>query len=180
MQPTTHALVALVPVVVYYLLRYREMPSGAIVLTALLAGLFADIIDKPLAWTLGIIPSGRMLAHSLLVTIPLVALVLVAAHRADKLGYGVVFAWGHLSHIAGDFYPILLKGRNYYFYSNLFWPVMEPNPGREPTFSGKAPELDLWTLGEFGILAVVCVYIAVDIRREIRRLRHSKAPPTHD
>lgn len=180
MQPTTHAVIALLPVIAYYLTRHRRVPSGALVLIALFAGLFADIVDKPLAWTFGLIPSGRMIAHSIVVSIPLLFVMLLAAHKTDKLRYGIVFAWGHLSHIAGDFYPILFKGRDFYFYSNVFWPVMEPNPGRMPTFRGKAPEIDLWTLGEFSILTIVCLYVVVDIGRQIHRMRHSAASSAHD
>jgi hypothetical protein len=57
---------------------------------------------------------------------------------------------------------------------------MKLNPGLHPTFSGKAPELDFFTLGEFGVLGIVCLYIAVDIGRQIHRMRHSSTSAAHD
>lgn len=168
MEPTNHVLVALLPVVAYSLLRYRRLPSGSIVLTAVFAGLFADIVDKPLAWTFGIIPSGRMLAHSIVISIPLLVVLLVVAYRTDRLPYAVVFTWGHLSHLAGDFYPVLSQGSNYYYYPNMFWPLMSANPDRNPGFSGHAPTMGTETMIEFTVLALIVGYIVFDLRREFR------------
>lgn len=165
MEPTNHVLVALLPVVAYSALRYRRLPSGSIVLVAVFAGLFADLVDKPLAWTFGIIPSGRMVAHSIVVSIPLVITVLLIAYRTDRLPHGVVFSWGHLSHIAGDFYPVVSRGADYYYYPNMFWPLMEANPSRSSGFSEHIPAFSVGTAVEVTILLIILGYIVLDLRR---------------
>ncbi len=103
--------------------RRRRLPSSAPGIDApARRDALPDVIDKPLAWTFAILPSGRMLAHSLVVSLPvLTVVVLLAAHRGYGQ-YGMVFSAGYLSHIAGDFYPIARLGMEYYFFPNLFWP----------------------------------------------------------
>lgn len=171
MEPIDHVLVALLPVVGYYLLRYRRLPSGTIVAVAVFAGLFADLVDKPLAWTFGIVPSGRMVAHSIAISIPLVVGVLLVAYWVDRPAHGVVFTWGHLSHLAGDFYPVLSRGSEYYFYPNMFWPLMEANPDPNPGFSENLPAFGPGTLVELGVLVIIGAYIVFDIGRTLRRRR---------
>lgn len=134
-----------------------------IVLTAIFAGIFPDIVDKPLAWTFGVLPSGRMFMHSILLAIPLVVAVLLAAYWTGRLSYGVVFTYGHLTHIAGDFYPILTYGTEYYYYPNLFWPYMKANPGRNMGFGAHVPALGPELLAEFAVLTLILTYVAVDI-----------------
>jgi hypothetical protein len=172
MQITEHIFIALAPVVLYYLIRYQRLPDGMIVLTGVFAGIFADLVDKPLAWTLGIIPSGRMLAHSIVVSVPLLIIILLVAYRTETLRYAIVFSWGHLLHIAGDFYPVLWEGSDYYYYPNLFWPLMKPSPVRG-SFEDSQPTLTTETLLEFSILAIVLLYIAIDIGRKIHKIRKS-------
>lgn len=173
MRLTEHALIAVVPVIAYSLFRYRRLPSGMIVLTAVFAGSFADLVDKPLAWTVAVIPSGRMLAHSIVISVPLIIIVLTVAYWRHKFVYGIVFSWGHLTHIPADFYPILYQGTDYYWFPNIFWPIMSPNPDRNPGFSDKLPAFGFESLAEFTVLVLVLVYIAVDIRRKFWLQRNS-------
>ncbi|EMA24384.1 hypothetical protein C443_04459 [Haloarcula argentinensis DSM 12282] len=110
------------------------------VLLLLVATQLPDVIDKPLAWTFAILPSGRMLAHSLVISLPvLTVVVLLAAHRSYGR-YAVVFSAGYLSHIAGDFYPIMRLGTDYYFFPNLFWPLLSANPDRTLSFAAHSPD----------------------------------------
>jgi len=172
MEIDNHIFVAVVPVVCYSLVRYHRVTSGSVLLVALVAGLFPDLVDKPLAWTFGVIPSGRMLAHSLVIASVVILSVLLVASRRRRLPHGLVFAWGYLSHIAGDFYPVLVEGSGYYYYPNLFWPLVTAVPDRNPGFEGKLPVLGVETLGELTLLAVLAAYIALDIRqRRTRRLQ---------
>lgn len=46
----------------------------------------------------------------------------------------MVFTFSYLTHLVGDFYPILYLGTEYYFFPNLFWPLVEPNPDLNPSF----------------------------------------------
>ncbi len=72
---------------------------------------FPDLVDKPLAWSFGVLPSGVSLAHSVLVA-PIVALIVaLLARRAGHAPVGVAFAVGYLSHLPADLvYPLLVGG----------------------------------------------------------------------
>jgi hypothetical protein len=47
-------------------------PSGRAAIAVAFAALLPDLVDKPLAWGLGVLPSGRSFAHSLVVAVPTV------------------------------------------------------------------------------------------------------------
>jgi len=168
MDPIKHVLLAVVPVACYTLLRRRRIPSGAVVLTAVCAGLFADLIDKPLAWQFGLIPSGRMVAHSLVISVPLLVAVLLFTARTNHLQYGLVFAWGHLSHIATDFLSVLSRGTDSYWFPNLFWPLLPANPDRTVGYGNNLPAFDLALLIELCLLAAILSYIVIDIGSDVR------------
>lgn len=108
--------------------RYREgegaLPSGPPVLALAVGTQFADLVDKPLAWYLNVLPSGRSLGHSLLVAIVLISIVHSIAVRYDRRELSVAFAVGHLSHLAADALYPLLRGEwaELYF---LFWPLLD-------------------------------------------------------
>ena len=72
---------------------------------------FPDLVDKPLAWSFGVLQSGVSLAHSVLVA-PLVALAVAGlARRTGHAPVGVAFAVGYLSHLPADLlYPLLVGG----------------------------------------------------------------------
>ncbi|MFB6183525.1 MAG: metal-dependent hydrolase [Haloarculaceae archaeon] len=69
---------------------------------------FPDLVDKPLAWYLGVLPYGRSLAHSALVGVAVVLAVGVACRRLHRPELGPAFAVGYLSHLLADaVYPAL-------------------------------------------------------------------------
>jgi hypothetical protein len=84
---------------------------------------FPDLVDKPLAWTFGVLPSGHSLAHSLFAALPLAALAVTIGVVRKNERVGAAFALGYLSHLPGDvFYPVLVGGEpNYGF---LLWPIV--------------------------------------------------------
>lgn len=171
MDPIKHVILSLLPVVCYSILRYRTVPSGVVVSVAVFAGLFADLIDKPLAWQFGLIPSGRMFAHSIVLSIPMLVVVLAVAAHTDRLFFGLVFAWGHLSHIATDFSSVLVRGTDSYWFPNLFWPVLSANPDRTVGYGNNLPVVDPTLLFELVLLAAIFGYIVVDIGSEFRARR---------
>ena len=64
-------------------LRFDEIPTPGPTVALLVGALFPDLVDKPLAWYLNVLPTGRTLAHSLLVLVPLcLAVYLVARYYA--------------------------------------------------------------------------------------------------
>jgi hypothetical protein len=111
----------------YSRVRLGHRPTAATALVVALASQFPDLVDKPLAWTLSVLPSGRSLAHSLLVLVPLVVL-LYAAARAREEGeapLAVAFGIGALVHTFGDaFYSLVaLEFREAGF---VLWPAIPP------------------------------------------------------
>jgi len=93
-----------------------RLTLGAIIV----GGLFADLVDKPLAWELGVLAAGRSLAHSLLTASIVIAVVMLVAINYDRLEPGIAFSLGHLSHIVTDGYTPLLQDGSTEF---ILWPL---------------------------------------------------------
>lgn len=98
-----------------------------------------DLIDKPLAWVLTVLPSGTSLGHSLLFALPLSASAIVIAHRRGDRSIGTAFSVGYLSHIAGDgIYFLVTKGAVSADY--MLWPIVS-RPGGNESFRAIVPRL---------------------------------------
>lgn len=165
MLPLEHFLFAALPLTAYVAVRYRRPPRGHTLLLILLATQLPDLVDKPLAWTFGVLPSGRMFAHSLVISLPLLSLGCLLAVRRGWGRPAAVFSLAYLSHIAGDFYPILRHGSDYYFFPNLFWPLLAANPDQRPSFAAHAPPSLMAVLVPLTVFLLVFGYIALDIVR---------------
>ena len=109
---------------------FRERVTGSAALLLAVGTLLPDLIDKPLLWSLHLLPGG-VLAHTLVVAVPLGLLVIVIASRLGSVWSGIAFAIGYWSHLIGDvIYPVVLgKGLAYRF---LLWPFVP----HEPTIRG--------------------------------------------
>ncbi|UPV98937.1 metal-dependent hydrolase [Halorussus gelatinilyticus] len=94
---------------------------------------FPDIIDKPLAWSFELLPSGRSLAHSLLTASLILAVVYWIGHRRHRTDLVTAFGIGYLSHSFADLGPTVVFGLLYGDMSQvqwttyLLWPVL-PSP----------------------------------------------------
>ncbi|WP_129112749.1 metal-dependent hydrolase [Halegenticoccus tardaugens] len=96
-------------------------PDG---LAALAVGTqFPDLIDKPLSWTFGVLPSGRSFGHSVFVACAVVALALWLGRRYDRRAAGAAFAGGHVTHLVADSLYPLADGR-IGDVTYLLWPVV--------------------------------------------------------
>jgi len=84
---------------------------------------FPDLVDKPLAWALGILPSGLSLAHSALFFIPVCILLFVASGRHPT----TAFCSGYSSHLLGDAIYPLATGEGLHT-SFLLWPLVTRTP----------------------------------------------------
>jgi hypothetical protein len=138
-RPLQHFVIAALPVTAYSLVRYRRLPTGYTLLILLVATQLPDIIDKPLAWTFAVLPSGRMLAHSIVISGPFLSTVCLVGIFLQRFEPAGLFALAYLSHLAGDFYSILWLGRSYYYFPNLFWPALSANPDPNPSFAAHSP-----------------------------------------
>lgn len=168
MQPTEHALVGAAGIVAYWLARHRRLPAGTLLFAALAGSLLPDLVDKPLAWSFGFVPSGRMVAHSLVIAVPLLLVVGLIGARSRRLGHAVWFTWGYLSHLAGDFRKVAESGADYYYFPNLFWPLLEASPDNDPNYVTNLPTVGTDLYLEVATLSLVGLYIAADIYRRQR------------
>ncbi|MFC7141331.1 metal-dependent hydrolase [Halosimplex aquaticum] len=125
MWPWGHLALAYLLYSLYSRLRRGHRPTAATALVVAVASQVPDLVDKPLAWTFSILPTGRSLSHSLLVVVPVVALLysLVRVRREGEGPLAVAFALGALSHLFGDaLYSIAaLRFRDVSF---LLWPAI--------------------------------------------------------
>lgn len=95
-----------------------------------------DVIDKPLAWSVGLLPSGLSLGHSMVFLGILTSLAVSVSNRYGRPELAGALITGVASHLIGDVLFALLVGspKPYQF---LFWPVIptvtEPSVGLAPT-----------------------------------------------
>jgi hypothetical protein len=108
---------------------YRVIGRGRAQETAPLIALavgtqLPDLIDKPFAWTIPILPNGRSLGHSLVLALPLlVGLILVLDGRRRRAV--AALATGYLTHLGTDaLYPALAG--EWYYVGFLGWPLVPP------------------------------------------------------
>lgn len=105
--------------------RVGATPGHAATLVVAAGTQLPDVVDKPLAWTVPLLPSGRSLAHSLLVAALVTALVWRYAARRGRPDLGAAFGVGYLSHLAADALGSVLAGEpgDLVF---LGWPLLPP------------------------------------------------------
>ena len=126
MLPWTHAVFGYLLLVLIGISLRRRL-SRAELLAVLVGTQLPDVVDKPLAWSLSVLPSGRSLAHSLLVAVPLCVVVLAVAWRRSHPEVGVAFAVGYASHLVGDTYVAAYYWRPEEL-TFLLWPLLPPYP----------------------------------------------------
>ncbi|MDZ7730900.1 MAG: metal-dependent hydrolase [Natrialbaceae archaeon] len=97
----------------------RVAPGAAVVVVV--ASQFPDLIDKPLSWWFGVLPTGRTLAHTLLVLVPLAAIVYWALDTRGRTQIGLAFGVGALSHAFADAAMSVVYREVPTF---LLWPVL--------------------------------------------------------
>ncbi len=121
MWPLGHAAVAYLCYALLTRRRHDAPPGDVAVWILLLGSQFPDLVDKPLAWYVGVLPTGRTLAHSLLLLVPLSIGVYLLASRYERSEYGIAFAVGVISHSILDALPALWGERD--APTHLLWPL---------------------------------------------------------
>ena len=107
-----------------------DVPTGPAAVALAFGTQFPDLVDKPLTWTLDLLPGGTF-THTVFVAIPVVVLALAAGRRFGHRRAAAGFSAGYLSHLLGDVvYPIVLgdlpePGR-------FFWPLVPNTPSPRP------------------------------------------------
>lgn len=121
MLPWGHASVGYLCYTLYTRLRYRRAPLGPAVVALAVGTQFPDLIDKPMAWTYSILPSGRSFTHSVL-TVAVVAGLLYWTYRnRTELATAGAFVVGWASHLFADSYSVLFGEPTCVDY--LLWPL---------------------------------------------------------
>jgi hypothetical protein len=139
MFPWTHAAFGYLLLVVGTVLLRRTVSRAELV--AVIAGTqFADVVDKPLAWTVTVLPSGRSLAHSLLFAVPLCLLVLAVAWHRSHPEVGTAFGLGYASHLLGDTYTAI-RYWNPQEFGFLLYPLLPPHPEKFGSFGAFLDQL---------------------------------------
>ena len=131
-------------------------PTGPAVLALGVGTQFPDLVDKPLAWSVGLLPSGRSLAHSLLTATLIVLLVAAVARRYDRDDVAAAFGVGYLSHLLGDALAPLVEW-NPVFLRFLVWPLLPPPPyDADSSFIEHFANIEVtpFFLFEFGLVAL--------------------------
>ena len=157
MQPVVHLFVGYLCWSAYTRLGRGEPPAPVPAAVAVFAAAIPDLIDKPLAaW--GVVAVGRTVGHSLLFSIPLVAIVYLLAARLDRRVLGVAFAVGYVSHVAADM-PWHVLSWDFHELNFLFWPVTEmpPYTGVKPL--GTIDSIEVTTLWLEAVIVVLTVAV---------------------
>jgi len=104
-------------------------PTDTALLALAVGTQFPDLVDKPLAWSLGVLPGGRTLAHSLLTFTVLAGAVHYATRRYGGRQAGGAFLFGTFVHVLTDgvYSAVALQFADL---SYLLWPLF-PTPEYE-------------------------------------------------
>jgi ethanolamine transporter EutH len=170
MWPWAHASVGYLLYVGYA--HRRGLPlRGPAVLATGLGTQAPDLLDKPLAWTVAVLPAGRSLGHSLLFAIPLAVLCWsVVAGRFDRPAVALGAAVGYVSHLFADGLGAVLSGE-WVDLSYLLWPVLAlPEYELAPSFAAhfrafEFSDLTLFGFALTGVAAAVWLRVALLARR---------------
>lgn len=160
MWPWGHLGVAYLLYTAYTHRRFDRAPLAVPALALAVGSQFPDLVDKPLAWTFGVLPGGRTLGHSLLFAALLIPAVYALGRYVDRVREATAFAIGHLSHLLADVPPSVLTGDRSGT-AFLLWPLID-QPAEEPVGGVFDAILTYYTMGayewaQFGIFAVGAV-----------------------
>ena len=148
---------------VFVHLRFRRRPGDRATVALALGTQFPDLVDKPLAWTVAVLPNGRSLTHSLLVAILLISVLQLVLRWRGSGELGTAFGIGYLSHLFADaLYPVFAA--EYYQLAFLGWPALPAvEYSTEGSFSAHLSELSLdsFVAAELGLgVAVFVLWLA--------------------
>lgn len=171
MWPWGHAAVGFLVLLAIVLARRRELPSRGETLVVLVAATLPDLIDKPLGWWLGVLPTGRSLGHSVITAVILVVAVAMVARRIQRPDVGIAFAVGYLTHLPGDV-PLAVLHGEVYWASFLVWPLVPPPDWEsEPSVTAHvvAIEPTPWFVLQGLAALVVLVLTVISLRADTGR-----------
>lgn len=174
MWPVGHGAVGYILYTLSTRWRGEEPPGAGAAALAGLGGLVPDLIDKPLAWYVRLLPTGRSLAHSVVVVVPLVTIVYLLARSRGHAEEGLALDVGILSHPVADALPALWGSASADF---LLWPLVAVEvPESYPTLLGllRSSLTDPYFLVELVLLVVALSFWRLDGYPGRQLLRHDR------
>lgn len=129
MYPWEHLLLGYLVVSLYTHIRYRSSPTAAQTIAAVIGSQAPDLVDKPLAWSFGLVETGYAVGHSIFVAPGVILATAVLSRRVGRERSGVAFVLAYLSHLASDIVYPLAHGRGIEP-RVVLWPIASP-PGSD-------------------------------------------------
>lgn len=123
MWPWEHLAVGYLLYSAYVRGRHGRAPTAGAVLAVVLATQLPDLIDKPLAWTFGVLPAGYSLGHSVFFAGTLLVVTGIIARGAGRVDHWAAAMIGYWSHLLGDATYPLVRGGGVET-AILLWPVV--------------------------------------------------------
>jgi membrane-bound metal-dependent hydrolase YbcI (DUF457 family) len=173
MFPLEHFLVASLPVLMYALICNGHLPSIRLTAVTFIGSQFPDLVDKPLAYQFGLIPSGRVFMHSLPIALPFLLGIIIYGWKTERNRLSLGFAFAYVSHLVADNYRPLF-GPHPQIRSDLLWPFVEPVSRPDvPSWAGVGGiHTTLWTAFSFLILLTTGTIIIIDLWRRLQEHPH--------
>lgn len=143
MWPWGHAAIGYLGYTLFLMLSKRRFPTRGEALAVLIGTQGPDLIDKPLAWTFEVLPTGRSLGHSLLTAALLCWIATLLLHRFGLLEFSAPFCFGYFVGILTDVPPSIFRG-DFSEATFLLWPVLPaPTVDMEPSFTAHLQAFEL-------------------------------------
>ena len=170
MLPIERFLVALLPITTYIIVRDRQLPTPKLVGLIFVGSQFPDLVDKPLAHVLHLLPSGRVFMHSLPFALPIAAIAIGYGWWTDRPRLGTGFAFAYLSHLVADNYRTL-RPPEPHISPDLLWPFRQPITRPPiPYWAGPGSiNLALWTAFSITVLAICTFLVIRDVQTHYRQ-----------
>lgn len=167
MWPIEHFVIAFLPAVSYVLVRDHSPPSSSLVFAVFIGSQFPDLIDKPLAYYFGLLPSGRVFMHSLPFALPIAVCVLAYGVWTDRPRLAGGFVLAQLLHLYADNRGSLRAGLTP---PDLLWPFAAPQPRPAvPYWAGPdGINILLWTAFSGVVLSTTAAVMVHDVRLQIQ------------
>ena len=135
-----------------YTRRYRGQPPVGVTVYAVGVGTAVpDLIDKPLTWTIPVLPYGRSLSHSLFAFVVILGGLALLVRHPEHRPLTTAFGIGYGSHIFGDALGPAIQG-DISALGFLFWPVTDVPDGDTGSFFGFLLALEPTPMVLFGVL----------------------------
>lgn len=161
MWPWGHLAVAYLLYAWYARRRFDRPPLALPALALAVGSQFPDLVDKPLAWSVGVLPGGRTLGHSAFVAALTVPFAFALAARFDRRDVATAFLVGYASHLAADVPPSLVAG-DLAGIGFLLWPLVDA-PSTEPTGGIIETVLTSYSMGTYEWLQLGLFAVALAV-----------------